>query len=171
MRPRLNEALALTVVALALAAGCAGEGEDMATGTTTTTLGGGGVSLAQIQADTFTPSCATSTCHDDVTRAAGLRLSSAQISYDALVDVTSSCASRVLVVEGDPDNSYLLHKLGDGPLPCGQIMPAGQPSLDPDRIADIRAWIEAGAAAPAGAGMRAGSTTTNSSTSTTTGED
>src|SRR5688572_26305496 len=129
MRSRPSDRLAAAAVALALAAcGCAGEGEDVAAGTTTTTIGGAGPSLAQIQAQTFGPSCALSGCHDDVTRAAGLRLTSAQVSFDALVEVISTCASRVLVVPGDPDASYLLHKLGDGPPPCGTLMPLGSPT-------------------------------------------
>jgi hypothetical protein len=155
---------AIALLAVALAVGCAGEGEDVAAGTTTTTIAGAGPSLAQIQAQTFTPSCALSSCHDDVTRAAGLRLSSAQVSYDALVDVASTCAARVFVVPGDPDASYLLHKIGDGPAPCGALMPATLPSLDPDEVADIRAWIENGAAAPAEAANVAAVSTTTSST-------
>ena len=168
MRSRPNRAAVIggvtAALALTLAVGCAGEGEDVVVATTSTTIGGGGPSLAQIQAQTFSPSCAMSPCHDDVTRAAGLRLTNAQISYDALVDVVSTCASRVLVVPGDPDSSYLLHKLGDGPAPCGGLMPAGQPSLDLDEIAVIRAWIENGAEPPAGSANVAAVSTTTSST-------
>jgi hypothetical protein len=156
-------------VAVTLACGCAGEGEDDGpVASTTTTLVGAAPTLAQIQTEVFTPSCATLGCHDDVTRAAGLRLSSAQVSYDDLVGVASSCASRILVVAGDPDASYLLHKLGDGPAPCGTIMPAGSPTLDSALIADIRAWIADGAPAPAASSNTAAVSTT---TSSTLGED
>jgi hypothetical protein len=160
--------------ALVCAIGCAGEGGGGGATTTlpsTTTTLVGAPTLDDIQADVFTPTCATGGCHDDVTRAGTLRLTTAEDSYDELVDVVSTCASRIRVVPGDPDASYLLHKLGDGPAPCGTVMPINAPALSAAELQDIRDWIAAGAAPPAGSALRAeGSTTSSSTTSTTPGE-
>ena len=160
--------------ALICAVGCAGEGGGGGGATTTlpstTTTLAGAPTLDEIQASIFTPTCATGGCHDDVTRAAALRLTTAEDSYDDLVDVVSTCAARVRVVPGDPDASYLLHKLGDGPTPCGGLMPSNAPALSADELQDIRDWIEAGAAPPQGSALRAESSTTSSSTSTTPAE-
>ena len=45
--------------------------------------------LDAIQQHVFTPGCATSACHDRVTRGGDLDLSNAQVSYDQMVNVGS----------------------------------------------------------------------------------
>lgn len=178
MQPPLDYSRAVALAACVLAGACAGEGPGplavtttTVAGATTTTLPGGATTLNELQADIFTPSCATGGCHDDVTRAGTLRLTSAENSFNELVGVTSTCASRVRVIPSDPDASYLLHKLGDGPGPCGAIMPIGAPTLSAGDLARIREWIAAGAQAPSAmVAQRVSSTTASSSTSSTLSE-
>jgi hypothetical protein len=49
------------------------------------------------------------------------------------------------VIPGNPDLSYLVRKLEGGPGITGARMPLGGPPLDPALIANVRAWITAGA--------------------------
>jgi hypothetical protein len=105
--------------------------------------------IESIQEHVFTPRCAT--CHAGASAPVGLRLEDAQTSYDNLVDVLSTESPPLDRVEpGDPDNSYLIHKL-EGTQTVGNQMPNGQPPLDPETIAVIRQWISDGAPPPAAA--------------------
>jgi hypothetical protein len=45
----------------------------------------------------------------------------------------------------NPDNSYLVHKIEGAPSITGSRMPLGGAPLDPALIANVRAWITAGA--------------------------
>jgi len=139
--------LAPLVAAGVCLAGCAGEGGPIPPPTTTLP----GVDLAQIQTEIFEESCALSGCHSAGSRQGNLDLSSAATSHAELVDVVSECAGKILVVPGDPDASYLLHKVGDGPEPCGTLMPQLLPPLTAGQIQLIRDWIEDGAEPPAAA--------------------
>ena len=106
-----------------------------------------GPTLDEIQATIFTPTCATSTCHSPPTPSAGLDLSNADTSHAALVDQASSQdMALMLVAPGQPENSYLVHKI-EGSQSQRQRMPAGgaQP-LSPAEIDAIRQWILDGAA-------------------------
>jgi len=145
--------------------GCAGDGPTVSGG------GGGGATLAAIQQDIFTPSCAISGCHNALTQAGTLNLQDEATSFSEMVGVVSTCADRILVTAGDPDASYLLDKLGDGPqAPCGTVMPIGLPSVSASDLQRIRDWILAGA--PQGAlGAATGTTSTTSTTSTTVPEN
>ena len=66
----------------------------------------GPATFAQVQETVFNVSCALSGCHGD---AAWPNLSAGQ-AFDNIVDVESS-RGIALVEPGDPDNSYLYHKL------------------------------------------------------------
>jgi hypothetical protein len=107
----------------------------------------GVMTLDQIQSEVFTPRCAI--CH---TGTGGelpfsMNLSSAGASYDALVNVPSEQVSTLLRVHpGNPDDSYLVHKL-EGTQAVGDRMPQGGPYLDPSVIEGIRGWIADGARA------------------------
>jgi hypothetical protein len=106
-----------------------------------------GPTLDQIQATIFTPTCATAACHRPPVPSAGLDLSDADTSHAALVDQPSSQdMAFMLVATGQPDNSYLVHKI-EGSQSQGQRMPAGgtQP-LSTAEIDAIRQWILDGAA-------------------------
>jgi hypothetical protein len=92
------------------------------------------------------PSC--SSCHNPnggAFRQVGLDLSTSG-SYDSLVGVTSRQKTTLLrVVAGDPDNSYLLHKLEGRTDIIGARMPIRGPYLSDGQIAIIRRWIQLGA--------------------------
>lgn len=91
---------------------------------------------------------ACTTCHNPTGRlfAAGLDLSNAA-AYDSLVGVPSRLKPALLrVAPGEPDASYLVHKLEGGPALVGVRMPRGDgPFLTPGQIRVIRRWIELGA--------------------------
>ena len=87
-------------------------------------------------------------CHTDNGRApAGNLVLLEGRSYGAIVGVGSrQKAGAILVNPGDPDGSYLIHKLeGRGDI-VGQRMPrTGGPFLTEGQIRIIRRWIELGA--------------------------
>ena len=104
------------------------------------------VTLAQLQANIFTPKC--SGCHTGIgaTLPGVMNLTTAAATHAALVNVTSidePAFKRVL--PGDPNNSYIIHKL-EGTQIVGARMPFGGPFLDQATIDQVRAWIQAGAA-------------------------
>ena len=92
------------------------------------------------------PACAS--CHNPnggAFRAVGLDMSAAG-TYDSLVGVPSREKPELLrVAPGDPENSYLVHKLeGRGDI-IGVQMPQRGPYLTQGQLAIIRRWIELGA--------------------------
>ena len=107
-----------------------------------------GPTLDDIQAAVFGPTCSTAGCHSGGGAAlpAIMNLTSAQASFDNLVNVPSlEVPGAIRVLPGDPDNSYLIHKI-EGTAAVGDRMPAGSPNpLDPAIIAEIRQWIADGA--------------------------
>jgi Bacterial Ig-like domain len=125
------------LVACALAASC-GSGSGYGTG------GGGAVTatFSSIQANVFTPICAT--CHSGASAPHGLRLDGNN-SYALLVGVPSDEQPSILRVKpNDPDNSYLVQKI-QGTAATGERMPAGMPALPEATIDAIRQWITSGA--------------------------
>ncbi len=88
-------------------------------------------------------SCGTTGCHDDSSQAqAGLDLLSPNVEA-RVVDVNAvgiGCTSRILVVAGDPDSSYLLDKVLNVPGICGLQMPVVG-SLPADEVEVLREWI------------------------------
>ena len=140
------------------AAGCAGNGEGLdqngkpiSTGGTT----GGPVTadFQSIQDNVFTPIC--SKCHIGAGAPVGLQLDAAH-SYNLLVGVPSSEQPSLLRVKsGDPDNSYMVHKIEGLAGITGGQMPLGETPLPQATIDAIRQWITNGApnapAAPAAA--------------------
>jgi hypothetical protein len=106
--------------------------------------------LASIQANVFTPSCAKSSCHTGGTPQAGLNLSNGQ-SWNNLYNVQSSQSSALTrVIPMNPDGSFLIHKLdgmGPGGTPIiGMQMPDdGPPYLQDTTKQVIRQWIQNGA--------------------------
>ena len=85
-------------------------------------------------------------CHNAVGgRFNGLDLSTA-VSYANLVGVGSrGKAGAVRVIAGDPENSYLIHKLEGRPGIVGSRMPLLGPALTEGQILVIKRWIELGA--------------------------
>ncbi len=103
-------------------------------------------SLADIQAQVFTPRCAG--CHSGPTSStlpSGMDLSSANASHAALVNVASLQVMLDRVEPGNPDDSYLIRKLEGAPGIAGSRMPQGGPFLDAATVNLIRQWISEGA--------------------------
>jgi hypothetical protein len=92
---------------------------------------------------------ACTNCH---TSARGLPAGGLSLDHDAayrnLVGVSSVAKpGRVRVVPGDPDGSYLVHKLEGGPDIAGRRMPfSGPPYLTDGQLLILRRWIQDGAA-------------------------
>jgi hypothetical protein len=108
------------------------------------------MTLAEIQSDVFSPRCAV--CHTGTGNELpfSMNLSNAEASFEALVNVPSEQVSTLLRVHpGNPDDSYLIHKL-EGTQDVGDRMPQGGPFLDQSVIEDIRGWIADGARASPG---------------------
>jgi hypothetical protein len=88
------------------------------------------------------------TCHTNVGRnpAGGLNLVH-DLAYDQLVNVPSrNKPGAIRVVPGDPENSYLLHKVEGRPGIFGNRMPNnGPPFLSDGQILILKRWIEIGA--------------------------
>ena len=91
----------------------------------------------------FAASC--SPCHTTGS-SGGLSLATAEASHANMVERNASapaCAERLLVVPGEPAESYLVAKLrGAGDI-CGLPMPRNRPSLPEAQIQAIEAWISA----------------------------
>jgi hypothetical protein len=87
-------------------------------------------------------------CHNAVGRefAAGMSLA-AGVAYSELVNRASrDNPGAIRVIPGDPERSYLIHKLEGRPTIVGERMPRGAgPYLTPGQISVIRRWIELGA--------------------------
>lgn len=105
-------------------------------------FGDGGVELKSAE-DVFAESCGTTGCHDASSNAqAGLDLMSPNVE-SRVVDVNAiglGCTSDILVVAGDPDNSYLIDKVLNTPGICGLQMPVVG-TLSPSDIEVLRQWI------------------------------
>ena len=91
---------------------------------------------------------ACTNCHSNVGRnpSGGLNLLSG-LSYASLVRVASSGKpGAVRVIPGDPDNSYIIHKLEGRSDIVGVRMPRGNgPYLTDGQILVIKRWIANGA--------------------------
>lgn len=88
-------------------------------------------------------------CHSTATPtglpAGGLNLLR-NAAYDQLVNVPSRLKpSAIRVVPGDPDASYIVHKVEGRAGIVGQRMPIAGPYLTDGQILILRRWIEQGA--------------------------
>jgi hypothetical protein len=87
-------------------------------------------------------------CHTAVGRvAAGSLNLTRDLAYDNLVNVPSRLKpSAIRVIPGDPENSYIVHKVEGRPGIVGLRMPfSGQPFLAAGQILILKRWIEIGA--------------------------
>jgi len=132
-------------------AGCAGNGEGLNSNGVPIGAGGSGstgggtvtADFQSIQDNVFTPICTQ--CHQGAGAPEGLNLDATH-SYSLLVGVPSQeVPSLDRVKPGDPDNSYIIIKLTNGPGIVGEQMPRGLPPLPQATIDAIRQWIANGA--------------------------
>ena len=99
--------------------------------------------FSDIQAQIFTPTCATSSCHAGGAPAAGLNLTAGN-SYAELVGIASMEDPNIMrVVPFDFANSYLMQVL-DGTAASGTVMPPSG-MLPQTSIDAVRTWINNGA--------------------------
>jgi hypothetical protein len=132
------------------AAGCAGNGDGLNQNGQPLSAGGGGsgggpitADFQSIQDNVFTPIC--SQCHIGASAPEGLQLD-AEHSYNLLVGVPSNEQPNLLRVKpGDPDDSYMVHKIEGLPGIDGGQMPLGETPLPQATIDAIRQWITNGA--------------------------
>jgi hypothetical protein len=93
----------------------------------------------------FQMSCSFSSCHGMGRGAGGLSLLPDPIA--SIVDVNAiGSPGKILVVPGSISDSYLMDKLSNEMQEVGDRMPPSV-ALEPDRLAVLRRWIEAGAPA------------------------
>lgn len=103
-----------------------------------------GPSFAQNIQPIFDSQCVT--CHQAQGASGNLNLESGA-AYGALVSVKSGESPLSYVVPGDPEKSYLIHKVAGTHVKAGgsgERMPLTGP-LDPQSIAKLRDWVAAGA--------------------------
>jgi hypothetical protein len=150
---RLRSWAALLLVGSA--AGCAGNGQGLDQKGQPISQGGGAggpitADFQSIQDNVFTPIC--SLCHIGASAPQGLQLDAAH-SYNLLVGVPSNEQPGLLRVKpGDPNDSYMVHKIEGLPGITGGQMPLGETPLPQATIDAIRQWITNGAPnAPAAA--------------------
>jgi len=100
--------------------------------------------LASIQANVFSVSCAISGCHGGGTVQFGLSLDPG-LSAGNLINVASQQDPTLIrVVPGNPDGSFIIQKL-EGTQTVGRRMPDFSPPLPQATIDVIRQWIADGA--------------------------
>ena len=131
-----------------LLAGCSGDDAPTTDGTGPTGDTGAPAAaptFTRVNADLFRTSCALSGCHASAASGNGLALVEGE-EYASLVDAPSLFApGEVLVIPGDPDGSYVVKKITGAEGIEGDPMPPPFGTLDPRLLAELRAWIEAGA--------------------------
>ena len=129
--------LALPIISSLLLGGCPGglsNPEDF--------IGGAGGSTGRTVELVFQANCGNSVCHDADQPAAGLDLVSPDVA-SRTVDVSATdpnCGSDIIVIAGDPDESYMMKKILNEPGICGAQMPIGT-ILDAEDTDVIREWI------------------------------
>jgi hypothetical protein len=100
--------------------------------------------LASIQANIFSTTCAVSGCHGGAAAQQGMRLDPG-FAFGNLVCVhVPRDPTRVRVIPGNPDGSFIIQKL-EGTQTLGDRMPQGGPYLPQSTIDVIREWIANGA--------------------------
>ena len=139
---RVGRSVAGPVVVLLLVA-CAGD----PTGDNGNGNGGGTPTLLDDIQPIFRSNCALSGCHAGISPQQGMNLS-AGISHANTVGVASNQSPLLRIMAGNPDSSYLVHKIQgtQGTVGgSGLQMPRGRSPLSQADIDRIRAWITAGA--------------------------
>jgi len=107
--------------------------------------------LADVQGQIFTPSCATSNCHaptkvgmKTLAPQAGLDLTAASARANLVGVASSTCSGRTRVVAGNVSSSYLVNKLTGVGMCSGSEMPKGA-KLAAGKVDMVKSWICNGA--------------------------
>lgn len=106
--------------------------------------------LSSLQEELFTPRCATGPCHSAETAAGELVLTPgrthAMLVGRAARTEEARAEGRLLVVPGDPAQSFLLEKLDPALAPSfGVPMPWGEPALEQELRDVVAEWVRLGA--------------------------
>ena len=102
--------------------------------------------LASIQANVFSVECTASGCHGGAGAQQGMRLDPGFSAGNLICVHSPRDPALIRVIPGDPDGSFIIHKLEGRPVPLlGDQMPQGGPYLDQSTIDVIRQWIQDGA--------------------------
>ncbi len=142
---RIRQGMTSVAVAAFAFAACAGDGTP--TGNNNGGGGGGTPTLAANVQPIFNANCAVPGCHTGTSPEQGMNLS-AGVSHSNIVGVASNESALFRVKAGDPDSSYLVHKIQgtQGTVGgSGSRMPLARSALSTDNINMIRDWISAGA--------------------------
>ena len=94
--------------------------------------------------EVFEPSCTSSACHDDNRPKAGLDLESLGIT-DRIVgqgSIHDECGDQLLVVPGQPPQSFMINKLLGTHGECGEPMPEND-MVESAQLRCVAEWIEA----------------------------
>jgi len=99
--------------------------------------------LSVLQTEIFFPSCGSASCHGGSNPQSGLDMSTAQSSFDTMIEVEGVEAAGTRVVPGDPEASLLYQLMFDDvddarQMPIGYQLPAAE-------LESIRIWIDEGA--------------------------
>ena len=146
LHPQNPGSRAWLACALLLLAGCCPE---VKTADGATAAGDGGAStagarLSVVQQTLFDRHCVTD-CHELVNAAAGLQLVRGKSHSNLVQQPSHQIASRVRVVPGDPDRSYLVQKIIGGAGMVGDRMPRLAPPRPRAEVDLLKAWITRGA--------------------------
>ena len=140
----MREAIAIVTLALAACGAGSGEGLDQNGHPIVSPPTGLQPTLASIQDNVFTATCAVPGCHGGAGAQQGLRLDPG-FSAGNLINVPSPRDPNLIrVVPGDPDASFIIQKL-EGTQTLGDRMPDGGPYLPQSTIDVICTWIQNGA--------------------------
>ena len=132
--------LALSIFSSLLLVGCPG-GLDNCEDFNACAGGGGGSTGVTVEL-VFQVNCGNAVCHDADQPAAMLDLVSPNVA-SRTVGVNSTdpnCGSDIIVIAGDPIESYMMKKILNEPGICGGQMPIGT-ILDAEDTDVIRQWI------------------------------
>ena len=105
-------------------------------------IGGAGGSTGATVELVLQTNCGNAGCHESDQPAAGLDLVSPNVA-SRTVAVTSGdpdCESEIVVIAGDPDESFMMKKILNMPGICGGQMPIGT-ILGAEDTEVIRQWI------------------------------
>jgi hypothetical protein len=117
---------------------------------TPTSPGGGGdpidptATLTRVQAEVFTPTCASIGCHDSIGRSSNLILTAGNAYANTVNQPSVEMPQLARIAPNDPTSSYLYRKITGAGI-TGDRMPLSRPPLDDARIKLVRDWIRRGA--------------------------